>query len=39
LFYGDPRFRVPYDVFGLGLFAILLVTFTSRHEPDLIETP
>jgi 4-amino-4-deoxy-L-arabinose transferase-like glycosyltransferase len=39
IFYGDPRFRVPYDVFGLGLFAILLVTFTSRHEPIRIETP
>jgi hypothetical protein len=24
IFYGDPRFRVPYDVFGLGLLAILL---------------
>jgi 4-amino-4-deoxy-L-arabinose transferase-like glycosyltransferase len=39
VFYGDPRFRVPYDVFVLGLFAILLVTFTSRHDPDRIETP
>jgi 4-amino-4-deoxy-L-arabinose transferase-like glycosyltransferase len=38
IFYGDPRFRVPYDVFGLGLFAILLVTFTSRREPDPIES-
>jgi len=37
IFYGDPRFRVPYDVFGLGLFAILLVSFTSRHEPDRTE--
>jgi 4-amino-4-deoxy-L-arabinose transferase-like glycosyltransferase len=37
VFYGDPRFRVPYDVFAIGLFAILLVTFTSRREPDPIE--
>jgi 4-amino-4-deoxy-L-arabinose transferase-like glycosyltransferase len=34
VFYGDPRFRVPYDVFGLGLFAILLATYLPRGRPQ-----
>jgi 4-amino-4-deoxy-L-arabinose transferase-like glycosyltransferase len=33
VFYGDPRFRLPYDVFGLALFAILLATYLPRREP------
>ncbi|TMK18936.1 MAG: glycosyltransferase family 39 protein [Actinobacteria bacterium] len=36
LFYGDPRFRIPYDVFGLGLFAMLLTSALPfrRAEPS-----
>jgi len=34
VFYGDPRFRVPYDVFGLGLSAILLTTYLPRRHAE-----
>jgi len=32
VFYGDPRFRVPYDVFGLGLAAMLAVAVLDRRR-------
>jgi len=42
VFYGDPRFRVPYDVFGLALIAVLIAeVLVKRHgdtpEPDIGE--
>ena len=38
IFYGDPRFRVPYDVFGLGLFAILVTSVRPRQDPEQVAT-
>ena len=38
VFYGDPRFRVPYDVFGLGLFAILVTSMGSGTDPEQVVT-
>jgi 4-amino-4-deoxy-L-arabinose transferase-like glycosyltransferase len=43
VFYGDPRFRVPYDFFGLALLAALVVacfrlnrvTVATPHSPTL----
>jgi 4-amino-4-deoxy-L-arabinose transferase-like glycosyltransferase len=37
VFYGDPRFRVPYDVFGLALIAILAAEVLARGETDIPE--
>jgi hypothetical protein len=32
VFYGDPRFRMPYDVFGLALAAMLVVAYLDRRN-------
>ena len=37
VFYGDPRFRVPYDVFGLGLFAILVTSIRSGDDHEQVD--
>ena len=31
LFFGDPRFRTPYDLFGLALLAAVVVHFVTRR--------
>jgi hypothetical protein len=32
IFYGDPRFRVPYDVFGLALVASLISAWLDHRD-------
>ncbi|MFY9589073.1 MAG: hypothetical protein WAT66_16660 [Actinomycetota bacterium] len=39
VFYGDPRFRVPYDAFGLALASMLLVAFLDRRPAAATELP
>jgi len=38
VFYGDPRFRVPYDVFGLTLAASLASAFLDRRSARKLST-
>jgi hypothetical protein len=37
VFYGDPRFRVPYDVFGLALIAVLIAEVLVKQQDDMLE--
>jgi 4-amino-4-deoxy-L-arabinose transferase-like glycosyltransferase len=37
VFYGDPRFRVPYDVFGLALIAVLIAEVLVKRQGDTLE--
>jgi 4-amino-4-deoxy-L-arabinose transferase-like glycosyltransferase len=38
IFTGDPRYRAPYDVFGLALAAALLVHLFVERRPPEVET-
>jgi 4-amino-4-deoxy-L-arabinose transferase-like glycosyltransferase len=39
-FFGDPRFRMPYDVFGLALLAAVLAdTFMRRRGGSAVDSP
>ena len=40
VFFGDPRFRMPYDFFGLALLAAVLAdTFTRRRARSAVDSP
>jgi 4-amino-4-deoxy-L-arabinose transferase-like glycosyltransferase len=39
VFYGDPRFRVPYDVFGLALIGVLIAEALVKPERDASSNP
>jgi hypothetical protein len=39
-FFGDPRFRMPYDFFGLALLAAVLAdTFVRRRARSAVDSP
>jgi 4-amino-4-deoxy-L-arabinose transferase-like glycosyltransferase len=40
VFFGDPRFRMPYDFFGLALLAAVISdTFIERRRPSPVDSP
>jgi hypothetical protein len=40
VFFGDPRFRMPYDFFGLALLAAVISdAFIERGRPSPVDSP